>query len=220
MSLIIALVLIAIVLCKVSSDKSKDAEFDREKSKQDEMVLEWKNLYVDQELESKLESCIADENNYMAICGEIREIVSNTDHWRDLLDGNFLLNESQILSSPNYKKAQEKLRKNQRIALDIMLANRGKISMMAFSFGYKAYIKSGSRYLKESAYEYADMILKLLRSRGANVELYCYCHLGEEAYYWKGTHPQHKNNVSTGEIIMPFDKETILRSYSIPECEQ
>ena len=49
MSLILALVLIAIVLCKVGSDKSKAAAFDREKSKRDSIISDWEDLYVDEE---------------------------------------------------------------------------------------------------------------------------------------------------------------------------
>ena len=216
MSLILALVLIAIVLCKVGSDKSKAAAFDREKSKRDSIISDWEDLYVDKDLEARLERCIADERNYTAVREEISKVLSTMEHWRYLLDGDFVLNESQIVGVVNHKQAREILRKNQTIALDIMLANRGKISMLAATFGYKAYVRNGTRDLRESAYEYAETILKLMRLQGAKVKLYYHQHLAKEAYYWEGTHPQHQNDPANGERMLEFDRKEVLGSCSIP----
>lgn len=216
MSLILALALIAIVLCKVGNDKSKAAAFDREKSKRDSIISDWEDLYVDKDLEARLERCIADERNYTAVREEISKVLSTMEHWRYLLDGDFVLNESQIVGAVNHKQACEILRKNQTIALDIMLANRGKVSMMAATFGYKAYVRNGTRDLRESAYEYAETILKLMRLQGAKVKLYYHQHLAKEAYYWEGTHPQHQNNPSNGERMLEFDRKKVLGCSSIP----
>lgn len=216
MSLILALALIAIVLCKVGNDKSKAAAFDREKSKRDSIISDWEDLYVDKDLEARLERCIADERNYTAVREEISKVLSTMEHWRYLLDGDFVLNESQIVGAVNRKQACEILRKNQTIALDIMLANRGKVSMMAATFGYKAYVRNGTRDLRESAYEYAETILKLMRLQGAKVKLYYHQHLAKEAYYWEGTHPQHQNNPSNGERMLEFDRKKVLGCSSIP----
>lgn len=216
MSLILALVLIAIVLCKVGSDKSKTAAFDREKSKRDRIISKWESLYIDKDLEIKLERYIADERNYTAVREETSKVLSTMEHWRYLLDGNFVLNESQIVGAVNHKQACEILRKNQTIALDIMLANRGKVSMLAATFGYKAYVRNGTRDLRESAYEYAETILKLMRLQGAKVKLYYHQHLGEEAYYWEGTHPQHQNAPANGEHMLEFDRKEVFGRCSIP----
>lgn len=217
MSLILALVLIAIVLCKVGSDKSKAAAFDREKNKRDNIISDWEGLYVDKDLEARLERCIADERNYAAVREEISKVLSTMEHWRYLLDGDFVLNESQIVGVVNHKQAREVLRRNQTIALDIMLANRGRVSTLASTFGYKAYVKNGTRDLRESAYEYAETILKLMRLRGANVKLYYHRYLAKEAYYWEGTHPLHQNNPSGGEYMLDFDRMVVLGSCSIPK---
>lgn len=216
MSLILALVLIAIVLCKVGNDKSKAAAFDREKSKRDSVISDWEGLYVDKDLEARLERCIADERNYTAVREEISKVLLTMEHWRYLLDGDFVLNESQIVGAINHKQAREILRRNQAIALDIMLANRGKVSMMAFTFGYKAYVRNGTRDLQESSYEYAETILKLMRLQGAKVKLYYHQHLAKEAYYWEGTHPQHQNNPANGEHMLDFDRRIILGNCYIP----
>ena len=216
MSLIIALVLITIVLCKVGSDKSKAAVFDREKSKRDSIISDWEDLYVSRDLEASLRRCIADERNYAAVREEVSKVLSTKEHWRYLSDGDFVLNESQISGVVNYKQAHETLRRNQTIALDIMLANRGKVSAMAAAFGYKAYKRSGTLDLKESAYEYAETILKLMRLRDAKVKLYYYRHIADEAYYWEGTHPYHRNNPSRGEYLTEFEKALIFLENPIP----
>lgn len=216
MSLILALVLIAIVLCKVGNDKIKAAAFDREKSKRDNIISDWEDLYVDKDLEARLERCIADERNYAAVREEISKVLSTMEHWRYLLDGDFALNESQIVGVVNHKQAWEILRRNQTIALDIMLANRGKVSMLASTFGYKAYVRNGTRDLRESAYEYAETILKLMRLHGAKVKLYYHQHLAKEAYYWEGTHPQHQNDPVNGERMLEFDRKAIFGGCAIP----
>lgn len=216
MSLIIALILIIIVCTLTAKDKSKSEAYERRRNIEKEAVGKWESLYVDKDLEARLERCIADERNYAAIREEISKVLSNTKHWRYLIDGDFPLNESQILGLSNQKQAYKTLRSNQRIALDIMLANRGKVSTMAATFGYNAYVRSGSYDLKESAYEYAETILQLMRSRGAKVELYYHCHLAKESYYWQGTHPRHCNDPASGEVLKPFDKETIFADNVIP----
>lgn len=217
MSLILALVLIVIVLCKVGRDKAKSTAFDREKNNRDRVVSEWEGLYVDKDLETRLERYIADERNYVAVREEISKVLSTMEHWRYILDGGFVLSESQVVGVVKHKQAREILRKNQTIALDIMLANRGKVSMLAASFGYKAYVRNGTRDLKESAYEYTETILKLMRLQGAKVRLYYHQYLGEEAYYWEGTHPQHQNVPSKGERMFEFDRRVLLGNNSIPE---
>lgn len=219
MSLILALVLIAIVLWRVGKDKSKAAAVDREKNIRDSIISNWEDLYVDKDLEARLERCIADERNYAAVREEISKVLSNMEHWRYLLTGDFPLNESQILGWSNQRQARETLRSNQRIALDILLANRGKVSAMASTFGYKAYVRSGGYDLKESAYEYAETILKLMRAKRHCVKLYYYRYLSKEAYYWEGTHPQHRNNPFAGEVMLDFDREILFQRISIPKTD-
>ena len=216
MSLILALVLIAIVLYKVGKDKTRAAAFDREKSKRDAIASDWADLYVDKDLETVLERCIADERNYAAVHDEISRVLLTMEHWRYLLNGEFALNESQISGMTNYKQAHKILRKNQTIALDIMLANRGKVSMMASVFGYNAYVKSGNRDQKDGAYEYADTILKLMQLKDPNLKLYYYSYLAKEAYYWEGANPQHQNNPSKGEVLLAFDKDLLFKKNPIP----
>lgn len=219
MSLILALVLIAIVLCKVIGDKSKASAFDREKNEKDKVIAEREKIYVDKDLEDSLEQSIADEREYSEIRDEVSKVLSGMEHWSYLLDGDFPLNERQISSWSNKKQALETLRTNQKIALDILLANRGKVSMMAFAFGYDAYVNNGTQDLKESAYEYAETILKLMRVRGCRVKLYYYRYLSKEAYYWEGTHPQHRNNPSAGEVMLDFDRKILFQRTSIPKAD-
>lgn len=220
MSLILALVLIAIVLCGVIKDKSKTSAFDRAKNERDKIVAEWESLYVDKELEDRLERCIADENSYSAVRNEVSKVLSGMEHWRYLSAGEFPLNESQIADCQNKKQALETLRTNQRIALDILLASRGKIAMTASAFGYEAYVNNGTLDLKESAYEYAETILKLLRSQGCNVKLYYHRYLSKEAYYWEGTHPQHRNDPAAGEVMLDFDRNILFQRPTIPKADR
>lgn len=217
MSLIIALILIIIVCTLTAKDKSKSEAYERRRNIEKEAVGKWESLYVDKDLEVRLERCIADERNYTAVREEISKVLSTMEHWRYLLDGDFVLNESQIVGAVNHKQAREILRKNQTVALDIMLANRGKVSMLAATFGYKAYVRNGTRDLRESAYEYAETILNILRSKGAHVELLYIYNMGSEDYKWKGSFgDRFKNDDYT--TIKPFDR-SLFKTTSLPPIE-
>ena len=216
MSLILALFLIIILLCRIGADKSKSAEYDRRKSERDKIVSDWKSNYVDLDLETRLKRCIADEHNYDAVIEEISGVLSSMEHWKYLLDCGFPLNGSQVFGKPNYKQAIKAMQTNQGIALDIMLANRGKVSSMASAFGYDAYVHYGDKRLMESRYEYAKTILNLMHANSKPVKLYYYLEYGSDAYYWDGTHPNHRTDRSKGKVLLPFDENILFKENPIP----
>lgn len=217
MSLILALVLIAIVLCKAGGEKSKAAEFDKKKNERDKDVSILENQYVDKDFEAVLEHYIADEDNYAAVHKEVSRVFETMPHWNHLANSVFPLNISQICDRRDHRVATEEVRKNQAIALDIMLANRGKISSNAFAFGYKAYILHGTKELKEQSYEYVKTILAILRNRGACVNLFYYRYLSDDAYIWEGSLADHRHG-SLGEVVMEFD-DSLLSPVQIPPVE-
>lgn len=215
MSVIIAVILIAIILCKIGSDRSKAAAYDAKKKETDDKISEWESLYVDKDLEKQLELCIADERNYDKVRAEVSEVLSKLEHWRFKLELDFPLNMGQIVGQSNHRQALEKLRENQAIALDIMLANRGKIAMMRATFGYKAYFLFGNRMLQEGAYEYANAILTILQQRGVPVKLCYRRRSGDDAYIWEGSLGYHGGGLPD-EIYLPFDKSVLFKENPIP----
>lgn len=216
MSLIIAIFLIVILLCRVVGDKSKSAEYDRRKRERDKLISEWESRYTNSGLEKTLRRCIADPNNYGAVCEEIFPILSNTNHWSYLTGGRFVLNEDQVSLSEDRRQ----LGKNQRVALDIMLANRGKVSSEAAIYGYKAYVYFGTTSLKESSYEYANMLLGILNNHSAELKLRYYRQMGSESYIWIGSTADLRRTGLDHEAILPFDRDVLFKSASIPPIEQ
>lgn len=215
MSLIIALFLIIILLCRVVNDKSKEAEYDRKKNAEDRLISDWESLYIDKALEENLTRCIEDENNYAAICEEVFSLLPDTEHWRHLKAGYFYLTDAQVYSQRNYKQAREKCGRDKKMALDIMLASRGKISWTAAHYGYSAYI-SGSDYCwRERDFEYAETILKLLRIRGVQIKLYYRGGTHRGNYVWEGSSAGIKS-IDRYETVMDFDRSVLFKENSIP----
>ena len=217
MSLIIALILIIIVCTLTAKDKSKSEAYERRRNIEKEAVGKWESLYVDKELEKRLICCISEKDNYVAIYDEVSKVLANMEYWKYMLDLGFPLNEDQITGVSDYKQARKRMQENQSVALDIMLANRGKVSSWASSYGYVAYVRKGTTLLKESYYEYAETILNILRSKGAHVELLYIYNMGSENYKWKGSFgDRFKNDDYT--TIKPFDRSP-FKTTSLPPIE-
>lgn len=218
MSLIIALVLIIIVCTLMAKDKAGTKAYENRRDVEKAAVEKWESLYVDKELEKRLIHCISEKDNYAAVYDEVSKVLANMEYWKYLLDLGFPLNEDQIIGASDYKQARKRMQESQSIALDIMLANRGKVSSWASSYGYAAYVKKGTTLLKESYYEYAKTILSILRSKGARVELLYIYNMGSENYRWKDSFgDRFKNDDYT--TIKPFDR-SLFQATSLPSIEQ
>jgi len=217
MSLIIALILIVVVWASMSNNKTKVKEYERKRNAERAAVEEWKTLYVDKELEKVLIACISENENYDAVYKEVSDVVANMKYWKYLLDSGFPLNEDQIEGAANYKQAYEEMVRNREIALDIMLAKRGKVSFWASMSGYKAFVRNGTTSLKEAHYEYAETILNIMRRRGAQIELFYLYDTGAEYYRWTGSSGERFGNDERC-IIKSFDR-SLFQPSSFPVIE-
>lgn len=215
MSLIIALILIIFVWMSMSNDKAKAKAYERKKNAERSPIEKWETLYVDKDLEKRLITCISEKENYAAVYKEVSEVIANMGHWKHLLDSGFPLNEDQIEGAINYKQAHEEMIRNREIALDIMLANRGKVSFWASVSGYKAFVRNGATSLKDAYYEYAETILNIMRGLGAQVELVYLYDTGSECYRWKGTLGSRFRNDGSC-IVKDFDR-SLFQASSIPQ---
>ncbi len=200
MSFIIAIILVIVVWILMSNDKTKTVAYERKRDKKKASIEEWENLYVDEELEKKLISCISEKENYATVYEEVSKTIANMEHWKYLLDTGFPLNEDQIDKAVNERRALEEIGRNKSIALDIMLANRGKVSWHSSAYGYAASVIRGAKSLKEAQYEYAETILNIMRSRGAQVELFYINSSGSEHYGWVGSSLERLRNDSFSTV--------------------
>lgn len=209
MSLIIALALIIIICVKVSNDKSKEAAYDLRKETEDSAIEGWESRFVDRELEVKLRSCIENEQNYGDILSELALSASDTEYLKAIINDGFPLHLDQ---GGNL----ELVTKNRRIASDIMMANRGKITSVGSSFGYRAELKYGNNYTKRSCYEYAELLKRILESRGIHI-----CMLynsNRDAYVWEGSFGSKEYNK---DDLHPFEVSLIKKdTEEIPPIPQ
>ncbi|MBE5780695.1 MAG: hypothetical protein E7328_02590 [Clostridiales bacterium] len=216
MSLVIAVVMIVIILCKIGVESVGTSETDRRVRERENRISVFESRYISRDLENRIMDCIEDDRNYDEVLIEVFSALRKTEHLRCLTNGGFILTEDQALASgKKYKIAQEEKKRNQRIALDIMLANRGKISSSANSIGYMAY-SSSSRALKEGAFEYVEMLQRLLRNAGANLELFYHA----PKYIWGGSREYETACLHVGcghgKPPVAFDRDIIFRQEPIP----
>lgn len=199
MSLIIALVLIVIICVKVSNDKSREAAYDRRKKIEDFAIEGWESRFVDRELETKLRSCIENNENYGDILSELTSSVSNTEYLKAIIHDGFPLHLDQGGSL-------ELVTKNRRIASDIMMANRGKITSVGSSFGYRAELKCGNNYARRSCYEYAELLKRILESRG--IQMRMLYNSNRDTYVWEGSFGSMEYNKND---LHPFEVSLIKK---------
>lgn len=220
MSLIIALVLIAIVVSRIIGDDAKNSEYGRRKKVEDDAISEWESEFVDKVLEAKLESCIADEHNFDEVCDEVIPVLSQLECYSYLSDRElFLINERQV-SGRSYKSSREILSLYRNIALDIMLAHRHKISEHAANYGYDAYLADDHLQWKKSMYEYAEMILKLMQTCDTPPKLHYRGGTHSGKYVWVGSFADRDNSsFEIKEIVLPFARTDIFKENPIPPID-
>lgn len=184
MSLIIGLILLVVLLCRVGSDKLKESEYKSRVDKEIKCLNDWKSRYVDEELERQLFDCIWDERNSAKILEEISPILSNIEHLNDLISGDFILDKALAYMERNYKLALKRVDKSRDIALNIMLAKRGKIHHDVYSIGYRAPSNIGGNLeQRKGAFEYIEAILNTIRGIHPEMEIY----YNSGWYVWAGS---------------------------------
>ena len=73
------------------------------------------------------------------------------------------------------------------IALDVLLANRGKIANLRTTFGYRAFLNSNDKELKKAFFEYAGRIMTLVNQNGIPVNLVYKYDGRSSVYVWEGS---------------------------------
>jgi hypothetical protein len=208
MALMLALIFGAILLCRVLGDKAGTAAYDRQRDARQKQEAEWEAKYTDRSLEYRLTTFIDDPRNYEAVRDEVidalKEMGAKQDaawSWSYEINGGFTLTASQ--ETMNYirthhitkkltKKDHEKIGSNvsfyNKLALDIMLANRGKISNNTAHWGFEAHNKM-------AGYARFEWIRDTLHKQGVNVTpIYlkargCF----KDEFGWEGSHYSHSH---------------------------
>lgn len=186
MELVIAVILGVILLIKVGSDKSASAEYDKRVDEKKERSKAFENKYTSQELETMLRGYISSEANYNSVCNEVCAELEGINYdymWSGLL------NDRQLYDVPKsqYKTMYEKMLNDREIALDVLLAKRGKIASIRTAFGYRAFLNSNDKELKKAFFEYAGRIMTLVNQNGIPANLVYKYDGTSSVYVWEGS---------------------------------
>lgn len=179
MALVIAVVLILIIGVEVLGDKAKTKRRDSELAKRNAMHDEWVARYVDCRLESRLREFIDNNRNSEAVDEEVLPVLRELKEFSRYCSPDPIGH--MMRSFPEYRK----------VALDIMLAKRGKVSHESAIWGYRAYLLRSAYALKFEQFELVNWIKNTLNQQGYDVNL-VYSGIGDskvpsDCYYWVGT---------------------------------
>lgn len=206
MALIIALILGGILLGLWSLDAGAAGAYDRQVRARRAGEDEFDRLYTDPELEKTLREFIDDEDTYE----QVREAVSTAlkgvsswHTWTGLLSTRqreyYMLNKDK-----DRKEARKRMERDHITALDVLLAQRGKISLDGAHYGYKAYLGNDAKGYRKALYEYAERIMTIAHQNGCTAKLVCMEHSGFR-YVWEGSSASTWPTAS----FKPFDRKLI-----------
>lgn len=191
MSLIIALLLIFIIGMRVLDDKVGVWQYEQRSSNWRAQHDKWVSEYVDEELESRIMAYISNRANANAIEAEVSPVLELLKHQRKYSQLTLYDDYDKKHYRCSYDTYMSRLRKDREFVLNILLANRGKVTSWAAVFGYKAYIHFENERLKTEQYEFVEWIRDTINTKGKSVEL-VYSGAGDsrspaDSYYWVGT---------------------------------
>lgn len=125
MSFIIACLMLFFVIGLVGKEKTVDKIHEEKLDEWEASYDKWKQRNYDQNLKVKLMDFIDDESNYEAINGEMAEFFKVIPELTPCAEQGFALYPHQCIGTK--KEREETSNHNKRVALFVMLANRGKV---------------------------------------------------------------------------------------------
>lgn len=182
----------AYVGAKLEADRKKSETAKREIWSHQVSDESWFDKHTDKALESSLWARMDDPSFYEEILKEVLPAFEKMPSW-SYRTGGVVVRADQLsakMAKSNVKTRQNFIIRERNIVLDIMLANRGKVSTTAANFGYDApnrALISGSDLDRRE--ELARWIEATLQDQGVDVKLtYRQNEAGDRKYVWVGSH--------------------------------
>lgn len=171
---------------KRATERAKMAALDRRVS-----VEAWAVRHTDSKMEARLREIMDDPAYFQEIIKELRSAFAQMPSW-SYREYGAVIRADQLpakMAKASVTTRRDFILRERDLALDIMLANRGKVSTSAASFGYdvpnRALFSTSSFDRKD---ELARWIESTLRSQGVDVELtYRQNGAGDRTYVWVGS---------------------------------
>lgn len=211
MALVIAVILGIVLLCIKCTGNISKAEYNRKVEKWKSGIETFRKTYTDESLEAAIRSCFDDVSKLDKLRIEIDTSIQEMPAWKNR---KLILHICDFTYKNKYTKKEflmqsERMNEDKKVALDILLANRGKVSIRAARDGYRSYVykenNSDTRNLAIMQYELVEWISDTLQKQGISLEPVFVNNIGITFYGWLG---------SQAAPDPPFASEMERRSFS------
>lgn len=211
MSIIIVLILVLAIGYLGLRDKKGERKYQRETEERKSISDDFNRKFVDKRLEESISIAFENEESATAIKEEVHQALKHINSWNGY---SLTLTRSDCarLKGWKQKQAERKLNGDRELALNIMLANRGKVSSRSATHGYETYfILDGHSKAKLQQFELVEWITNTLEKQGVHVTpIYKFAY-GTSVYGWLGSFavPNDKPMDTIRYEIKPFVRALI-----------
>jgi len=209
MYLLIAL-LLAILFCgKLFVGNTNSKAYDRARNAKKERQEDWYSKYTDAEYEVNLLQYMNNPDNQEKIWNKIHPALLEMSHWKD--ESGWIFSYEQIDPTIKHYDMQRKMvTKHRNVAVDIILALKGKISFISTT-EREAYLRTGDTITKYKNFELAEWIQKQLKRKGVCLELYYKIdNAGLDWYVWEGS-----PSCSDDSLFKEFSRELLYENFKL-----
>ena len=193
MAIIIVIFLLAVILCKILKDKAGEYEYTAKKREYDTLSSDFEAAYTSKQLEDAITAAFDDKDKVKSIHQEVDSAFQQMKSWNGV---RLLLNTTEFSyrgkpSKNKFAEQEKQMFEDRKVAMDIMLANRGKVSIDAARLGYKSYVQfsynSTVQNLKERQYELVSWIRDTLKEQSVELTPVYVEDVARRVYGWQGS---------------------------------
>ena len=212
MELVIAVVLIVILLCRILSEKSNLSDYNRKEANWENSTKAFSEHYTNEQLEASIRQMFSDDSQLQAVRSEVDMALRQMGSWAGtkliLCTSDFVYPNGKFTQKA-YRENTEQMQRDRRLATEILLVNRGKVSSDATTWGYAAYLNTDYKPLKEKQYELVDWIQKTLAKQGVELTPVCIKKSGIAYYAWLGSSAAPDPPFVAGQERLAFGRHLI-----------
>lgn len=212
MPLLIAVVLGVILFSINRCDKARKTMYNRKVEIWEKEIESFLKTYTDESLEAVIRSCFDDVSKHDELRIEIDSAIQEMPAWKNR---KLILHICDFTYQNKYTKKEfliqnEQMKEDKKVALDILLANRGKVSIRAAREGYRSYVykesSTDTRELAMMQFEFVGWIRDALCKHETKLQpVFIKNSIGITFYGWLG---------SQAAPCIPFAPEMERKSFT------
>ena len=214
MELVIAVVLMIILFFRLLPDKVGQSEYKHRKNEWERTTKDFAEHYTNKQLEDAIRQAFSDDTQLPAIRNEVNMAFQQMESWRGervvLCTSDFTYPKGKFTQKA-YRENTEQMYRDRHLAMDILLANRGKVSSDSNRSGYNSYLNTEYQALKEQQYELVEWIQNTLKKQGVSITPVCVDKTGSRYYAWLGSFAAPDPPFATETARLPFERHLIER---------